>query len=69
MTLDWKEKVVFFVNGSRGVHYPGIYTRALADDFAKGALDAEVMDYVSSGTKVKIDDETDVLLTVFHRPG
>ena len=66
LTLDWQDQVDFFMNGSRGVHYPGIYTRALADDFAKGTLDAEVMDYVSGGTKVKIDETADVLLTVFH---
>ena len=66
LKLDWQKQVEFFVNGSRGIHYPGIYTRALADDFARGTLDAETMDYVAGGTKVSIDDETDVLLSVFH---
>ena len=54
------------MNGSRGVHYPGIYTRAVANDFAKGTLDAEVMDYVSGGTKVKLDERLDLLLSLFH---
>ena len=66
VTLDYQEQVEFFVNGSRGVHYPGIYTRAVANDFARGTLDAEVMDYVSGGTKFKIDEQTDVLLSLFH---
>ncbi|MGN0845777.1 MAG: TonB-dependent receptor, partial [Kiritimatiellia bacterium] len=66
VTLDYREQVSFFVNGSRGVHYPGIYTRAVANDFAKRTLGAEVMDYVSGGTKFKIDEQTDVLLSLFH---
>lgn len=66
LTLDYREEVEFFVNGSRGVHYPGIYTRAVADDFAKRTLDAEVMDYVSGGTKFKIDEQFDVLVSLFH---
>ena len=66
LTLDWRETVSFYVNGSRGVHYPGIYTRAVANDFAKGTLDAEVMDYVSGGTKVKLDERLDLLLSLFH---
>ncbi len=64
--LDYREQVEFFVNGSRGVHYPGIYTRAVANDFAKGTLNAEVMDYVSGGTKFKIDEQWDVLVSLFH---
>ena len=64
--LDWKEKAEFFVNGSRGVHYPGVYTRAVSDDYAKGTLDAEVMDCVSGGTKLKFDESVDALVSVFH---
>jgi len=66
LTLDYQEKVQFFVNGSRGVHYPGVYTRALSTDYAKDTLEAETMDYVSGGTKVAIDETADVLVTVFH---
>ena len=66
LTLDWREKVDLFVNGSRAVHSPGIYTRALADDFARDTLDAEAMDYLSGGAKAKVDDTADVLVTVFH---
>jgi len=66
LTLDWREKVQLFVNGSRGVHYPGVYTRALSSDYAKGTLEAETMDYVSGGTKITVDETADVLVTVFH---
>ncbi len=66
LTLAYREEVEFFVNGSRGVHYPGIYTRALADDFASQTLNAEIMDYVSGGVKVSLDDEIDVLFSLFH---
>ena len=66
LSLDWKEKLELFVTGSRGVHYPGIYVRAVSDDFARGTLDAEVMDYVSGGVKAKWDETADVLLSVFH---
>lgn len=66
LKLDWKEQAEFFVSGSRGVHYPGVYTRAVSDDYAKGTLDAEVMDYVSGGTKLKFDECVDALVSVFH---
>ena len=66
LTLAREEDLQFFVNGSRGVHYPGIYTRAVADDFAKGTLDAETMNSASGGVKVKADDQLDLLATVFH---
>lgn len=66
LTLDWQEKVQLFVNGSRGVHYPGVYTRAVSADYAAGTLTAETMDYVSGGTKVALDETADVLVTVFH---
>ena len=66
LTLDWQEKVQLFVNGSRGVHYPGVYTRAVSADYAAGTLTAETMGYVSGGTKVALDETADVLVTVFH---
>ena len=66
LTLDWRERVQLFVTGSRGVHYPGVYTRALATDYARGTLDAEVMDYLSGGVKVAVDDSFDFLATAFH---
>ena len=66
LALGWRETVEFAVTGSRGVHYPGIYTRAVADDFAKHTLDAEKMDYVAGSAKVKFDETADVTLTLFH---
>jgi outer membrane cobalamin receptor len=66
LTLDWKEKVQVFVNGSRGVHYPGVYTRAVSQDYARDTLNAEVMDYLSGGAKVVVDATLDVMATVFH---
>lgn len=66
LKLDWRETVEFAVTGSRGIHYPGIYTRAVANDFAKHTLDAEKMDYVAGSVKVKFDETADVMLTVFH---
>ena len=66
LTLDWQEKVQLFVNGSRGVHYPGVYTRAVSADYASDTLTAETMDYVSGGTKVALDETADILVTVFH---
>ncbi len=66
LTLDWREKVQLFATGSRGVHYPGIYTRALATDYARGTLDAETMNYLSGGAKVAFDESFDILATVFH---
>ncbi len=66
LTLAYRDDVEFFVNGSRGVHYPGIYTRALANDFAAHTLNAEIMDYVSSGMKFSLDDDIDVLFSLFH---
>lgn len=66
LTLDWRETVAFFVNGARGVHYPGVYTRAVAGDFARGTLDAEVMDVVSGGVKLAPGERFDALLTLFH---
>ena len=64
--LDYQETVEFFVDGTRGIHYPGVYTRAMANDYAKHTLNAEKMDYVSTGTKLKVDDTFDVLASVFH---
>lgn len=62
-----KEDVVeFFANASGAVHYPGIYTRAVADDFAAGTLDAETMKYVSGGIKLTVEDDLDALFTVFR---
>ena len=66
LTLDWRETVSLFVNGARGVHYPGVYTRAVAGDFARRTLDAEVMDVVSGGAKLALDERLDALLTLFH---
>lgn len=66
LTLDWQERVQLFVNGSRGVHYPGVYTRAVSSDYARDTLTAETMDYVSGGTKIALDETADLLVTVFH---
>ena len=66
LTLDWREKAQLFVTGSRGVHYPGVYTRAVAADYARDTLDAEVMNYLAGGAKVALDESFDVLATVFH---
>ena len=66
LTLDWREKAQLFATGSRGVHYPGVYTRAVATDYARGTLDAETMNYVSAGAKVAVEESLDVLATVFH---
>lgn len=66
LTLDWREQVQLFANGSRGVHYPGVYTRAVSPDYARDTLDAETMDYVSGGAKVAVDETADLLVTVFH---
>ncbi len=66
LSLDWRESLSFFATGSRGVHYPGVYVRAVSDDFARGTLEAEIMDYASGGVKWSWDDATDVLLCVFH---
>lgn len=64
--LRREEIVEFFANASRAVHYPGIYTRAVADDFAAGTLDAETMEYFAGGVKLAVDDDFDTLLTVFR---
>ena len=56
----------FFANASRAVHYPGIYTRAVSDDFAKNTLEAETMDYFSVGSKVMVDEKLDAMLCFFH---
>ena len=66
LTLDWQERVQLFVNGSRGVHYPGVYTRAVSSDYARDTLTAETMDYVSGGTKIALGETADILVTVFH---
>ncbi len=66
LTLDWQKNVQLFVNGSRGVHYPGVYTRALSANYAKETLEAETMDYVSGGIKLTMDESADIILTVFH---
>lgn len=66
LKLVWREDIEFFANASRGVHYPGIYVRAVADDFAKRTLDAETMDYVSGGVKARLDEALDAIVTVFH---
>ena len=66
LTLDWRETVSFYVNGSRGVHYPGVYTRAVSANYAKDTLEAETMDYVSGGTKLSFGKTADALVTVFH---
>ena len=66
LTLDWQERVQLFVNGSRGVHYPGVYTRAVSSDYARATLTAETMDYVSGGTQIALGETADILVTVFH---
>ena len=66
VVLDYDEKVALFVQSSRAVHYPGIYTRALSDDFAKGVLSAETMNTISSGVKAMPSEETEVKLSFFR---
>lgn len=66
LKLAWRDRGELFVNASRGVHYPGVYTRAVADDFAKHTLDAETMDYFSGGVKLKASESDYIMLTVFH---
>ncbi len=66
LTLDWRKKVQVFATGSRGVHFPGVYTRALSTDYARGTLGAETLDYVSVGSRVAVDDDLDFLATLFH---
>ena len=66
ITLDWRENVKMFATGSRGIHYPGVYTRALANDYARGTLDAEVMDYLSGGMEISVDESVDFTATAFR---
>ena len=67
LKLGWRESVELFVTGSRAVHYPGVYTRAMASDYARETLRAEVLDYASVGVKAKAGDEVDALFAVFHQ--
>ena len=64
--LNRTESLEFFANASRAVHYPGIYTRAVSGDFARGTLDAESMDYFSFGAKMSLDEDFDALVTLFR---
>lgn len=66
LTLDWREKAQLFATGSRGVHYPGVYTRALAADYARSTLNAELLDYAAGGLKLIFGDSFECLATVFH---
>ncbi len=66
LTLDWREQVQLFVTGSRGVHYPGVYTRALATDYARSTLNAETLNYFSAGAKLALGDSLDILATLFR---
>ncbi len=66
LKLDWRETAELFVTGMRGVHYPGVYTRAMANDYAKSTLDAEIMDYVAAGTRLKFDESADIVACIYH---
>ena len=66
LKLLWRDGLELFANASRGVHYPGIYTRTVADDFAKRTLGAEKMDYASVGAKAKAGDLCEATVSVFH---
>lgn len=66
LTLDWRKKVQVFATGSRGIHYPGVYTRAVAADYARSTLDAETLNYFAVGTKVAPEESFDILATLFH---
>ncbi len=66
LKLAWEDRLEFFANASRGVHYPGIYTRAMANDFARHTLNAEKLDYLAVGAKAKWDETADVTVTAFH---
>ena len=66
LKLEYEESVEFFTTASRGIHYPGIYTRAVANDFARHTLGAEKLDYVAGGVKAKPAEGIDVTASVFH---
>lgn len=61
-----KDDIELFANASRGIHYPGIYTRAVAGDFARHTLDAEKLDYFALGAKAKLGESADVTVSFFH---
>lgn len=64
--LTWAEGLSLFANASRGVHYPGIYTRAVAGDFARHALEAEKLDYAAAGVSASLGESADLTVSVFH---
>ncbi len=66
LTLDWREEIALFVNGSRGVHYPGVYTRAMSPNYARDTLDAETLDYFSTGARAAVGETADALVTIYH---
>jgi outer membrane cobalamin receptor len=66
VSLAKGEAFEIFANASKAVHYPGIYTRAVAGDFARNVLDAETMEYYSFGSRFEITKEFESLLTFYH---
>lgn len=66
IVLDYDRTVSWFVQASRAVHYPGVYTRALAEDFAKETLDAETLDGISAGMKLDLDEGTQAKIAFFR---
>ena len=67
LTLDYDEKVTAFVTASRAVHYPGIYTRAVSPTFAREAIDAETMNYLSTGLRFHPFEDWQASVSFFRR--
>ena len=66
LTLDYDEKVTAFITASRAVHYPGIYTRAVSPTFARDAIDAETMNYLSTGLRFHLIEELQASVSFFR---
>lgn len=66
LVLDYDKKMSLFVQSSRAVHYPGVYTRALAADFAKNSLEAETLDSISAGVQAKFAEERQIKCSFFR---
>lgn len=64
LTLQ-SDDLQFFVNASRGVHYPGVYTRGVSAQTWKD-LDAETLDTIEAGTKIKLQEKLDLQVAFFH---
>ena len=65
ITLSYQENLDFYVNGSRQMHYPGIFTKAPAFR-VNNDLKAEKMDYVSVGSKLTLSKSLEFNTDVYH---